>query len=258
MHPKLRPKGEPNTSEPNCTDNHIDIARKINRMETEKQNTVNQAIIDDRNVPEAHKGLHSFLYSSDDEHTAAEVDTNTILESNNGEIVPLQAWCDRPENAKVTGVYAVLDSQQRTQYIGYARNVLLLLNGHVATLGTETCAFVRVQGFKFPKRQDMEALRDGWIQELNSIPPGNADDSGLWANSVGEVAAAAMTTAEREAYEEKKLKLRKAMNDRMLITESEKMDISDDQRRQQLEASVKDDDWSAVIQGQTQETKPSS
>ncbi|MEO1672492.1 MAG: GIY-YIG nuclease family protein, partial [Cyanobacteria bacterium J06631_2] len=64
---------------------------------------------------------------------------------------------------------------------------------------------------------------------------------------------ATMTAAEKNAYEEKKLKLRKAMADATLVDELESQNTqseSEVQRRQNLEAAVKNDDWSSVIESQ--------
>lgn len=208
--------------------------------------------IEHQNVPQEHRGLHDFLYSSTDEHgaeTAPEaasitVDANTTIED----------WCNAAQNAKVAGVYAVLDSSQQTQYIGYSRNVSLSLRSHLTAHGADVCALVRVQPFKFPKREEMEQLRDNWIAELATIPPGNTGAGGVWATTVGEIAKAAMSPEEQAAYEEKKLKLRRAMADGALSRELDAAAISDDQKREQFAAAMNDDNWSAVIQGQTAET----
>jgi hypothetical protein len=56
-----------------------------------------------------------------------------------------------------------------------------------------------------------------------------------------------MSATERNAYEEKKLKLRKAIADATLSRESEVMDANDAQRRQKLDAAVKNDDWSSMF-----------
>ena len=207
--------------------------------------------IEHKNVPVEHRGLHDFLYTGD-EH-AATVTTTPDLVSSGAIVLPLDAWCEC-QNVRVAGVYAVLDIERHTQYVGYSRNVLLSLKGHVTQNGQETCAFVRVQTFKFPKREEMEKLRDAWLCELDSVPPGNGEMSEMWVSTVGEAARAAMSAAERNAYEEKKLKLRKAIADTTL-TESEVTDKSDASRRQSLNAAVKNDDWSSVIDSQTQETK---
>jgi len=215
----------------------------------------NNVPIEHQNVPVNHRGLHEFLYSSDDEHDTTEVTITPTLVNNGLEIMPLETWRTADQNAKIAGVYAVLDAEGQTQYIGYSRNVLLSLNGHVSQYGEEKCAFVRVQTFKFPKRQEMEDLRDAWIGELECTPPGNAAEGGMWASTVGEAAKAVMSEAELHAYEEKKLKLRKAMADSTLSKEIDAVDASAEERQRQLEAAVKNDDWSSVIDAQTKETK---
>lgn len=219
-------------------------------METE-----NNLPIEHQNVPTGHRGLHDFLYSSDDEHAVEEVGVTSELLNNGVEIMPIAAWFRVASNTKVAGVYAVLNAERRTQYIGYSRNVLLSLNGHVAQNDEQNCAYVRVQTFKFPKRQEMSDLRDAWIAQLDSIPPGNGAQFRSWASTLGEIANSAMSSEERQAYEEKKLKLRKAMADTTLIQEVEMLDVSEVERRQQLDAAVKHDDWSVVINAQMQETK---
>jgi hypothetical protein len=99
----------------------------------------------------------------------------------------------------------------------------------------------------------MEALKAAWISELSYTPAGNTGDGDTWASTIGEAAKATMTAAERNAYEEKKLKLRKAMADATLIdeltapTDQSEIEV---QRRQNLEAAVKNDDWSSVIESQ--------
>jgi hypothetical protein len=211
--------------------------------------------VEHQNVPVEHRGMHDFLYSSGDEHATT---VTATPELNGAQVMPLEVWCKSFQNVKVAAVYAVLDAERCTQYVGYSRNVLLSLKGHVAQNGQETCAFVRVQTFKFPKREEMEKLQDAWISELSSVPPGNGDASESWASTVGEVALAAMSAAERNAYEEKKLKLRKAIADTTLSLELEAINESDNSRLIKLDAAVKNDDWSSVIDSQTEETRSRS
>ncbi len=208
--------------------------------------------IEHQNVPTAHAGLHDFLYSSADEHGAESV--QVTLEVDGDRIFALDQWQSMAENAKVAGVYAVLDGAQQTQYIGYSRNVLTSLKGHLLENGAEICAYVRVQPFKFPKREEMEQLRDRWIAALNEVPPGNAGGAGVWATTVGAIAQAAMTPEEKALYEEKKLKLRRAMADAALSRELDGAVISDEQKRENLTAAMTEDNWSAVIKEQTAET----
>lgn len=225
-------------------------------MEVNQVKADRDLAIEHQNVPVAHEGLHNFLYSSDEEHGA--VAAIPALENDGTQIMAIDTWRDLATNAKVAGVYAVMDTSRNTQYIGYSRNILLSINGHIAQNGVENCAFLRVQTFKFPKREEMESLRDAWIAEIGSIPPGNGADSEMWASTVGQAARAAMSIEEQKVYEEKKLKLRKAMADSTLTKELETAAQSDGERANNLEAAVNNDDWSAVIQSQTQETKSGS
>ena len=208
--------------------------------------------IEHQNVPIAHQGLHGFLYSSEHEHSA---DASIIAPQSDGTaIVALSAWEKQAGNAKVAGVYAVLDSDRLYQYVGYSRDILRSLRGHIAQNGTQVCTFVRIQTFKFPKRQIMEALKNEWIAEISYTPTGNTGEQGTWARTIGEAAKATMTNAERDAYEDKKLKLRKAMADTTLtdkLTSQATQSEAEIKRRHQLETAVKNDDWSSVIDSQT-------
>ncbi len=208
--------------------------------------------IEHQNVPTNHQGLHDFLYSAADEHAVETTQPQLNLDSDR--VLPLTDWQSLTENARVAGVYAVLDATSQTQYVGYSRNVLTSLKGHLAEHGSDVCTYVRVQPFKFPKREEMESLRDTWIAELDTIPPGNTGTGGVWATTVGEIAKAAMSADEQAAYEEKKLKLRRAMADGALSRELDAAAITNEQKREQFAAAMTEDNWSAVIKEQTAET----
>ncbi|MDJ0702497.1 MAG: GIY-YIG nuclease family protein [Leptolyngbyaceae cyanobacterium MO_188.B28] len=203
--------------------------------------------IEHQNVPAAHQGLHDFLYGAGVDEHAVEATTTAAPASDGDHVMSIDDWQAETGNRKLAGVYAVLDRDRVPQYISYSRNVALSLESHVTQQGPEVCAFVRVQAFKFPKRTEMEALCAAWIAELENPPSGNLDGGGQWAKTVGEAARAAMSDAERQAYEEKKLKLRKAMADNTLSQEKTPLSAEEVNRRQKLEAAVTNDDWSAVI-----------
>ncbi len=205
--------------------------------------------VEHQNVPQAHQGLHDFLYSAADEHSATNA-ADPIMERTVTTPVAVQAWCDEAEGSKVAGVYAVLDRDRNPQFISYSRNVALSLRGHITQKGEESCAWMTVQPFRIPKRDAMEQLRDEWIAALPSPPPGNVD--GTWARSVREAATQAMSPAEREAYEAKKLKLRRAMADGTL---NKNVIQNEAEKRQDLAAAMNDDNWSAVVKEQTKETE---
>ena len=211
----------------------------------------NNTPLEHQNVPVAHQGLHGFLYSSDDEH---EVATSSVaFDSDGTTIMKISEWSAQTLNTKVAGVYGVLNGDRIYQYIGYSRDVWRSLKGHIAQKGEETCTYVRVQTFKFPKRTSMEALKNEWIAKLDYTPVGNSEGGNTWASTIAQTAKANMTEAEKNAYEEKKLKLRKAMADPTLVDElttNNTQSEAEVQRRQKLEAAVKNDDWSSVIESQ--------
>ncbi|MGR3279504.1 GIY-YIG nuclease family protein [Acaryochloris marina NIES-2412] len=210
----------------------------------------NPNAIEHQNVPQAHQGLHDFLYSSDEEHTAGTAITPTTDQSTEVPI-PISTWCEAAGEVKVAGVYAVFDQAGSPQYVNYSRNVSLSLKSHISQHGEDICAQVKVQPFKFPKRAEMEQLRDQWIAAFPSPPPGNTGD-GKWAGSVKDAALQAMSAQERQVYEEKKVKLQKAM---ALGVAGNTQPQSEAERRQDLESAINDDNWSEVIREQTKETR---
>jgi hypothetical protein len=205
--------------------------------------------IEHQNIPTNHQGLHDFLYSAADEHAVV---AQAQIELDRDAILPAIEWRALAENARVAGVYAVLNTQKQTQYIGYSRNISTSLKGHIATHGSDICAYIQVRIVKSSKREEMENLRDSWIAELGLVPPGNTDLSEGW--TTGEVNKAAMSEPERAAYEEKKLKLRRAMADGTLSRELDPPVITDDQKRDNFTAAMTEDNWSAVIKEQSAET----
>lgn len=212
----------------------------------------NPNAIEHQNVPQAHQGLHDFLYSSDDEHTT-ETATAPTTDKALKTPIPVSAWFEESGEAKVAGVYAVFDQAGNPQYVNYSRNVSLSLKSHITQQGEDTCAQVKVQPFKFPKRAEMEQLRDEWIAAFPSPPPGNSGN-GDWTGSVRDAAVQAMSAEERQAYEDKKVKLQKAMA--LGVTQAGSAPPqSEAERRQDLESAITDDNWSEVIREQTQETR---
>ncbi|MGF1566718.1 MAG: GIY-YIG nuclease family protein [Nodosilinea sp.] len=217
-------------------------------MTSEKTNATS---IEHANVPAEHRSLHDFLYSAADEH-AAESAVAPGLASPDDVPVALADWCEQAQDVKMAGVYAVFDRHHQTQFIGISRHVSLSLRGHLAQKGDALCAWVRVQPFQFPRREALAALRDEWIAALPSPPPGNVD--GTWAETIGAAATQAMSAAERDAYEAKKLKLRRAMADASLAKEQKPAPA--DGSPAHLAAALTEDNWSGLVHEQTQETQP--
>ncbi|CAN0598175.1 unnamed protein product, partial [Ectocarpus sp. 12 AP-2014] len=108
-------------------------------------------------------------------------------------------------------VYAVVGKDETVNFVGVGRNVALSLAAHLAAEGESMVHMLKVRSFKFPKRDKMEALKAQWIEECGSTPVGNIKGS-EWATGSKDTQGA-MSPAQKEAYEENKLKMRKAIAD---------------------------------------------
>ncbi|PNW70219.1 hypothetical protein CHLRE_17g710800v5 [Chlamydomonas reinhardtii] len=236
------------------------------------------APIDDKTVPEGHKGLHNYLYSgdADKEH---EQDAYKVRkdEDEGGVVMPVPAYLDTRDGEKPLGVYCVYDSAGAAAYVGYSRNMVLAIKGHLARVGPARCAAVRatVYGNKaMASRANLERGVASWVEEQlgGVVPPGNADPQqrALWEGVAATSAASGdesgpaldvshMSPAERAAYEEKRTKMRKAMGEKMVEgdkpggqpNEEPPEDLAT--RRAKLMKAMDRGDWSAVIDQQTQE-----
>lgn len=211
-----------------------------------------QISIEHQNVPEAHRGLHDTLYpsSAEDEHGSSSSSTLSgtasfafFQDTVGVNAQPVSSFLSVADNhsSKIAAVYGVLDASGVLQYVGVSRNVALNLRSHLAEFGPDTVTSVRMRTFSFPRRAEMEAVRDAWVSDADSAgasPPGNthASSSRRWASSLSTQSPTSgigtnpnapmrgMTPAEQAAFEEKKFKLRKAMADPSLIDELEAAD----------------------------------
>ncbi|KAG2438050.1 hypothetical protein HXX76_005661 [Chlamydomonas incerta] len=237
------------------------------------------APIDDKTVPEGHKGLHNYLYSgdADKEH---EQDSYEVRkdEDEGSTVMPVPSYLETRDGEKPLGVYCVYDSTGAPAYVGYSRNMVLAIKGHLARVGVARCASVRaiVYGNKaMASRANLERGVATWVEEQlgGVVPPGNADPElrALWegtpATSSGEEGPALdvshMSPTERAAYEEKRTKMRKAMGEKMVegtpgtpglpnaLEDPPEEDLAT--RRAKLMKAMDRGDWSVVIDQQTQE-----
>jgi len=241
------------------TPNNISLRRSSVASDKERELAQSMSgMVTDENVPEGHKGLHSFLYADGgaEAHDAADSVYRVRQGEDDGETqVPVMIYLEARDAEKPLGVYAVYNQESELQYIGYSRNVVLALKGHVAKLGNEKCSSVRVMVFAnraMATRSNMEAEVESWLREAGSPPPGNDSQASDWSDSLSG-ANASMSPAELAEYEEKKLKMRKAMGENLYdAVEGETLDMAT--RRLQFLNAVEGDDWSSVIDGQTQST----
>eukprot|EP00903_Cladosiphon_okamuranus_P019159 g17622.t1 len=208
--------------------------------------------LEDRDVPQAHRGLHDFLYGDEEDHGASASDGSVEL-FDGTKLYEVSKWLEDNAESKHAAVYAVVGKDETVNFVGVGRNVALSVASHLANEGGDMVHFLKLRSFKFPKREEMDALKEKWIEECGYTPVGNVKGS-KWASG-SKHAKSAMSAAQKEAYEENKLKMRKAIADPALVDETEQMSSEDIERRKRLESAVEYDDWSSVIDGQTKLTE---
>ncbi len=181
-------------------------------------------------------------------------------------MLPLADWLAAREGAAPTGVYAVFDAERRLQLVSYSRNVVLALRSHLAQAGPARAAWVRVMVFAnkaMCSRANLESQAASWLRASgDTLPPGNGPEAALWGAPAAAVAEDAMTPAERAAFEDKKLKMKKAMGikdkstqaaeDAARLAEGDASESAAERRAQTILA-MEAGDWSAVIDGQTRD-----
>lgn len=177
------------------------------------------AVVTDAAVPEGHKGLHGFLYgeAGADVHDGEAAFQVRAREDDGSTVVELEHWLQGRENERPPGVYAIYDKSGVLQYIGYSRNLVLTLKQHRQRVGEERTAGVRVKVYTnsaLVSRARLEEERQAWVAQ-QTLPAGNGAERDLWEGT--GPATAVMTEAERGAYEEKKLKMRKAMGEGVCV-----------------------------------------
>eukprot|EP00899_Mesostigma_viride_P008928 jgi/Mesvir1/18036/Mv09356-RA.2 len=216
-------------------------------------------VMTDETVPEGHQGLHGFLYGeggAEDAHGNSKTYVVRPGEDDGANILPLEAWVNARTGERPAGVYAVYAKDGSLQHVGYSRSVVASLRQHLDALGATTCASVRVKVItdaSLITRARLEAEVDQWVQRLGNgvVPPGNGPQAHLWGRK--QATPSAMSPEELREYEEKKLKLRKAMGENLYDdVQGETPDAKT--RRLRLLQAVEGDDWSAVINEQTQAT----
>eukprot|EP00250_Pteridium_aquilinum_P014809 c22214_g1_i1 orf=121-1554(+) len=210
-------------------------------------------VVSDQNVPEGHKGLHGFLYGDGGAEVHSADSTQPSISDDGTSVEALDEYITAREGSKIAGVFSLYNSQNALQYVGYSRNVIVSLRSYLHKLGKEMCSFVRVKTFADPAmitRNRLEEERQRWLSLCETPPPGNSVEKDLWEGTAG---AAVMSESEKIEYEEKKLKMRKAMGEN-LHDEVEGEEDDARTRRLKLLQAVEGDDWSNVIDGQTKET----
>ncbi len=105
-----------------------------------------------------------------------------------------------PENllGKI-GAYAIFNQDKILQYVGYSRDIYLSLKQHLVRQ-PDRCYWLKVQAITRPSRTVLEEIKQAWIEENGSIPPGNDSEKARWNQPID--AKKSMTEAEKEQYQQ--------------------------------------------------------
>jgi hypothetical protein len=230
------------------------------------------AVVTDAAVPEAHRGLHGFLYGeggSEEAHGAPSSPSSDAApfifrpgEDDGASLLPVSSYLTSREGERPVGVYALHDSRGELQYVGLSRNIVLAVKAHLTRVGEDRCALIRPMVFANRAMQSRSALErqvENWLKEAGTTPPGNGAEQELWEGRGLADSVAKMSPSELTEYEEKKLKLQRAMGEKLTeASENGGKEDSAEERRQKIMRAVEGDDWSAVIDAQTQATLPAN
>jgi hypothetical protein len=96
------------------------------------------------------------------------------------------------------GIYAIFDEQKNLQLVNYSRDIYLSLKQHLVRK-PQSCYWVKVETIDRPNRSHLEAVRQAWIEENGTIPPGNGVDEVIWNHAID--AKLTMTDEERATYD---------------------------------------------------------
>jgi hypothetical protein len=98
------------------------------------------------------------------------------------------------------GIYAIFDQDKALQYVGYSRDVGTSLKQHLVRC-PEACYWVKVQTIDRPSRQLLDDIRNGWLAENGSVPPGNDNQATRWTQPID----AKLTMSDQEQAEYQRL-----------------------------------------------------
>ena len=178
-------------------------------------------VVTDDAVPEGHKGLHGFLYGeggAEVHGSGAKEFLGREGEDDGNSTVSYEDYLPPRESFKFAGVYAVYDTSEVLQYVGYSRNVVSTLKSLRGRMGEEKCSSLRVKMYteaSLITRAKLEEEKQRWLDAAGLTPPGNSEEKNLWEGSGRSSPVALMSEEERSVYEEKKLKMRKAMGENL-------------------------------------------
>ncbi|KAL6759775.1 NifU-domain-containing protein [Haematococcus lacustris] len=218
----------------------------------------------DEHVPAGHASLHAALYGDGgaEAHDSQGLAYRLRQDQDDGsQLVPVHQWLQDRDSEKPLGVYALYSAEGRLQYIGFSRNTVTAIRGHLTRAGPELCASVRSMVFAnkaMLSRELLEREAAAWAAAAGGWPPGNGPERAVW-----EASAKVLSPAELAEYEEKAAKMRRAMGEGReevlagtaaaasggTVYSAEELR----QKREDMMRAVEGDNWSAVIDQQTQQ-----
>ncbi|MEO0947152.1 MAG: GIY-YIG nuclease family protein [Cyanobacteria bacterium J06641_5] len=101
------------------------------------------------------------------------------------------------ELAGKIGVYAIYDRAGTLQLIDYSRDMSFGLLQHLVRQ-PEKCYGVKAHTIARPSRAILEAIRQAWLAEQETIPAGNGVDADLWQKPID--VRGALTPEEEAAF----------------------------------------------------------
>lgn len=96
------------------------------------------------------------------------------------------------------GVYAIFDGEKLLQFVGYSRDIHLSIKQHLVRQ-PKCCYWLKIETIERPSRTLLEQIREHWIAENGSVPPGNGSDVAKWNEPID--AKTTMTVEELANYE---------------------------------------------------------
>ena len=96
------------------------------------------------------------------------------------------------------GIYAIFNQDKTLQLVNYSRDIYLSIKQHLVRQ-PKSCYWLKVQTIDRPNRTRLENIRDAWIEENGTTPPGNGSEETIWNQPID--AKLTMTEEEKERYE---------------------------------------------------------
>ncbi|CAN0168489.1 unnamed protein product, partial [Ectocarpus sp. 12 AP-2014] len=110
----------------------------------ETTETAEEVRLEDRDVPQAHRGLHDFLYSNEEDHGATASDGSVEL-FDGTQLYEVSTWLKDNAESKHAAVYAVVGKDETVNFVGVGRNVALSLAAHLAAEGESMVHMLKVR-----------------------------------------------------------------------------------------------------------------